>query len=181
MQGAMPLERKPFSWCTRVNVAPYASATLELPFYFPLPSASPSAYHQFPVRMLGHLNKDISAIVTDPVLSVSTAGAGDRQSGQPSGGGGGSCGAAGRAAKWPCRRRGPRDGLRLGPLQPHSLGRGVCCLKACQNHCRTHALSLQNCREVSTKQSPMPLLSPSTPAINCVDAHHVAKRAGFRI
>ena len=46
----MPLERRPFSWCTRVNVAPYASATLELPFYFPLPSETPSTYHQFPVR-----------------------------------------------------------------------------------------------------------------------------------
>jgi hypothetical protein len=50
VQGSLPLEQKPFAWFNRINLAPYTSATLDLSFYFPQPSASPSTYHQFPVR-----------------------------------------------------------------------------------------------------------------------------------
>lgn len=37
MQGAMPLEGLPATWRTRVMVAPYATHTVELSFYFPHP------------------------------------------------------------------------------------------------------------------------------------------------
>lgn len=50
IQGALPLEGKPSSWCSRINVTPYTSATLDLPFYFPQPSDAPSSFHQFPVQ-----------------------------------------------------------------------------------------------------------------------------------
>lgn len=49
LQGALPLEQKPFSWCIRINVSPYTSVTLDLSFYFPRPSDTPSTFHQFPV------------------------------------------------------------------------------------------------------------------------------------
>lgn len=37
MQGALPLEGLPPTWRTRVVIAPYATHTVELPFYFPHP------------------------------------------------------------------------------------------------------------------------------------------------
>ena len=40
-QGALPLDGRPPTWVTRVAVAPYATHTADLRFYFPRPGAQP--------------------------------------------------------------------------------------------------------------------------------------------